>query len=166
MSGPLRPPLSRSALRLMVWCLLFAIPLYGFTGSLVQLLGNEHVHRSDFTSVVSANAAIPTPGSGDFRALEDFRRLASGQGHAEHAPGHSHDGFQRHHHDAADTSVIALDGGASPDEGGGAAAPHLLAFTAPVSFALPPLPPFRWPAALQSAVAPWIADSMERPPKA
>ncbi len=84
---------------------------------------------------------------------------------------HGHSAFERHHHGVDDSTVISLDGGhhdgASFDEGGASTTlAHVLALSAIAAFVMPPLPAFVWSAPAGSAVAPWMAEGLERPPKA
>ena len=64
-----------------------------------------------------------------------------------------------------DASVIALDAGATADEGSGASAPHLLATSGAASLPAPRPQAARWPPTPRPTVGAWIADGMERPPK-
>lgn len=81
-----------------VW-LLVALPAYGLSGTLVQMLGSAHTH-------VQATPTDPMAG------WQDFRRAAAG---GSHPHPHSHAAPQRHHHVHADTSVVAMDGGSHGD---------------------------------------------------
>ena len=93
--------ISRASHRLIVWCLLLALPLCGLSTRLVELLGSRHMHRA----VVVADAGM--------EGWQDFRRGGHHGTGAAHAPVHSHGFFERHHHDRADDSVVALDGEAA-----------------------------------------------------
>lgn len=167
MSSALRTRFARSARRVIVGWLLVSIALYGVTGCLAQMLGNAHVHHQDtaMTSLAEAPITRVAARSNGVGGLEDFRRLGSGAGHGDHGAVHSHDGLERHHHGLEDASVVALDAGASADEGSGASAPHLLATSGSTVLLAPRALAARWPATARPFVGPWIAEGMERPPK-
>ena len=49
-----RHPFTRAAHRLAVWCLLVALPLYGVSAALVQLLGARHLHAAPAVHAVGS----------------------------------------------------------------------------------------------------------------
>lgn len=155
--------LKRSFRPLLTWCLLVAVPVYGVSGTLVELLGANHVHRQAALSVTVAKAD-PMEG------WVDMRRASSSSHGAQHD--HSHSVFERHHHDQTDESVVALDGGplqasTSSDDGGSSAGSsvHLAALNeAGVPSSSSQLR-FFWPAAAPAAAPRWTADGPTRPPK-
>lgn len=172
--GPLRAHAHRSVRRLIVWCLLVSVPLYGFSASLIAVLGSTHVHVG---SVQVAALVEPPPaavnrdsaGNGSMLILEDFRRVSSAHPPTLHA--HSHSAFERHHHAPDDATVRSLDGGhhggAGSDEGGGSTTlSHVLALSDIAAFAVPALPAFAWTASTGSALDPWMGEGLERPPRA
>lgn len=149
----------RTARPFVVWCLLVAVPVFGLSSTLVELLGANHVHRQ----VASAE-------SDAMSGWVDIRR-ASGVITVRHVHSHSHSAFARHHHDRDDETVVALDGdgvqGESSDDGGasGGAFSHVLALTDSSAFVAPSALRFAWLAATAAAALPWLADGPLRPPK-
>lgn len=83
--------------RLVLYLLLFSLPLYGFSAALAAWLGIQHRHR-------------PVLAAPEISGLQDLRRMAVGPGQV--VPVHRHAFFQRHHHLQPDRSVVAL--GADP----------------------------------------------------
>lgn len=172
--GPLRAHIHRSARRLIVWCLLVSVPLYGFSASLIALLGSTHVHVASVqvAALFDPPPAAVKPGSavtGSMLILEDFRRVASAHPPAPHA--HSHAALERHHHAPDDATVRSLDGGhhdgAGSDDGGGSTTlSHVLALSDTAAFAMPALPAFAWAAPAGAALDPWTGEGLERPPRA
>ena len=150
--------LMAKARRFVVCCLLVALPVYGVSGTLVELLGPNHVHRA-----TGASASVTDPMSG----WVDMRRGFSTFTALRHV--HTHSLFQRHHHDREDASVVAVDGGslegAAADDGGAGASAHLLALTGAVAVGEGERLRFPWPSAMPVAVLPWLADGPMRPPK-
>lgn len=86
----------RKARHLVIWCLLFALPVYGFSSTIVQFLGANHTHRQ------VASLADPMAGWVDSRRGSHSAKTTV-------SSAHSHSLFQRHHHDAGDQTVLALD---------------------------------------------------------
>lgn len=162
--------LQRSARSLVIWCLLAAVPVYGLSGTIVELLGSSHMHVAlDAT----ARPSDPMAGWQDFRRASPAMDRAEGHGHAHladgsHAAPHAHAGLERHHHDRADASVVGIDGGpadaAQADDGSSVSA-HLLA---PGDAASPTVElddRRRWACAATSLVVTRQADAPERPPR-
>ena len=108
---------SRSVRRLIVCCLLIALPLGGLSSVMVQMLGASHFHQ----------LASPV---GTMTGWQDFRRAAQLQ--AATPSVHAHSLFERHHHVRGEVSVVALDG-ANGDSPSGNTAPSEIA---PVGLAL------------------------------
>ena len=82
----------------MVWCLVFALPSCSASSTIAAMLGARHFHA---TTVVRAPAAP------SHAALVDFRR--GDQVAPAPTASHHHSWLTRHHHTAADDSVMALD---------------------------------------------------------
>jgi hypothetical protein len=78
----------------VLMALLVSLPVYGLSGTLLDLLGSHHRHRQADRVAASMDD------------WQDFRR--SDAVHVEPQP-HSHFSWQRHHHDRSDASVVALD---------------------------------------------------------
>lgn len=157
----IRRQIPRAARRFVVWCLLVAIPVFGFSGTLVELLGANHIHR--VVAAVSVANADPMNG------WVDMRRASAAATQPAVQP-HSHSLFARHHHDRDDTSVIALDGAMqdqASDDGGAPAGSlsHVLALTNVARVAPPSFTLYVWLDAAAPAVMHWIADGPLRPPK-
>lgn len=150
----------QAARRLVIWCLLVAVPVFGVSGRLVELLGPLHVHRAALVS----SAADPMAG------WIDMRR-APGMTTVSHLHSHSHGLFARHHHDRGDADVIALDAGLlhidAPEDGGasGGTSTHLMAMNDVAAFRALPALRFAWRAAAEPAAMPWTTDGPMRPPK-
>ena len=89
----------REARHLVVWCLLFALSIYGLSSTIVQLVGATHIHRQVVSSA-DPMAGWVDPHRGPHSARMTF----------SHRDAHSHSLFERHHHDANDVTVLALDG--------------------------------------------------------
>jgi hypothetical protein len=151
--------LTGRARRLVVCCLLVALPVYGASGTLVQLLGSDHVHR------VTEAAARTTDALAGWVDMRRGATMAKAAGHV-----HTHSLFQRHHHDRADASVVSVDGGslggaAADDAGAPDALVHVLALTDAVVVHEAGNLRFPWPSAAPAAALPWLAEGPLRPPK-
>ena len=87
----------RPAHWLVVWCLLLAVPLYGLSSSITQMLGASHFHRA-------ASAQVGELGA--MHGWQDFRRM----NHVADAvfAQHTHDALGRHHHAAGDAGVVEV----------------------------------------------------------
>jgi hypothetical protein len=116
-----RLPLLNAIRRPLVWLLALAVVVYGPSATLVGMLGPAHVHVSSVGDIALVRQVAD--GFRDLRAWRAelrHRLLASDhahgeQGHAGPAHAHAHDGWQRHHHEPHDRSVLALDDGAGHD---------------------------------------------------
>ena len=152
MHRPTRTRLPRPALQWVVWCLLFALPVFGLSSAAVGMLGASHHHTE---AQRSASVML---------GWQDFRRTA-------HAPPsepakHSHAALLRHHHAEGDASVVALDGDAG-DALQGEAAPVTLMFAIGEPAATRHAEPVavRWPGAAPGAIQSAHARRLERPPQ-
>ena len=95
----------------LLWSLVALLPWLGLGMAQRQTLGPLHVHVAPTESTFAGEA-------GPFsQALDWWWAQVQQQAHARrhahaHAQGHahSHDSWQRHHHAAADDSVVTLDG--------------------------------------------------------
>lgn len=152
MQRPARTRQPRPALRWVVWCLLFALPVLGLSSVAVGLLGASHHH-------LEAQRSASAIGS-----WQDFRRTV----HALPSPpaDHAHAALLRHHHAGGDASVLALDSSAG-DALQGEAAPVTLMFAlgAPSESLLAPPVEVRWPGTAPGAIQRAHARRLERPPQ-
>ena len=143
--------------RLIVWCLLFALPVYGLSSSVVVLLGSKHFH----TSAVPELAARAM--------LADFRRIGQA---VDTAPAtHAHTWFARHHHAPTDASATAVDAAADGEslfgEGGSGGSVHqVVALIGAVHFRQPEARSFDWLAAPPGLASSRDPQPLERPPRA
>lgn len=158
-------PTSGAARRWVLWCLLAALPLYGFSAALVQLLGARHVHTQASQTAQTGQDAGAFDGWRDFRragVVADARVLA-----------HTHAAFERHHHAQDDASVVALDA-RSADDGAASAgasaadgsATLVLALAGAVGLRQPAGRSLPWPHAEPATPAGRDAPPAERPPRA
>ena len=85
-----------AATQWVIWFLLVAIPLCGLSATLASMLGASHFHRD------VASSEIGLEGWTDFRRSD---HVSDGTPRR-----HTHNFFQRHHHDRNDATVVALDG--------------------------------------------------------
>ena len=147
-----RTHLPRPALRWVVWCLLFALPMLGLSSIAVGMLGSSHHHAE---AQRSASA---------MRGWHDFRRTA-------HAPPsqpaeHAHAALLRHHHAGGDASVVALDGDvAEALQGEAAPVPLMFALNQPAEPLHAEPVVMRWPGADAGALQTAHARRLERPPQ-
>lgn len=98
--------------RWVVWCLVFVLPICSASSTLAAMLGARHFH---------AATAAGAPATSGMPVLVDFRRNVE-VATAPTTP-HVHSWLARHHHGAADDSVVALDaatGDANAGSGGSA----------------------------------------------
>ena len=152
MHRPTRAHLPRPALRWVVWCLLFALPLVGLSSVAVGMLGASHHHTE---AQRSASVVL---------GWQDFRRTA-------HAPpsepaAHSHAALLRHHHAGGDASVVALDrDGADALQSEAAPVALMFAFGEPADTLHAEPVVVRWPGAAPGAVQNAHARRLERPPQ-
>ena len=157
---------SGAARRWAIWCLLVALPLYGFSATLVQLLGARHVHHAQASQTAQTGQAADA-----FDRWRDFRR--AGVVADARFLAHMHDAFERHHHAQDDASVIALDArpgvdsaapaGASAGDG---SATLVLALAAVVSLCEPACRPVAWPQVEPATPAGRGTLPAKRPPRA
>lgn len=107
----------RNALHLAtLWLLVLALPVYGSSGTLLQILGPAHRHVQSATgaSLLAAPGLVATTDAHGFAWVDglwtSWQNFVHAQahvgGHFSHP--HSHDDFERHHHDVGDSSVVAL----------------------------------------------------------
>jgi len=139
MLHPDRRVMCRDARRWLLSLLALALLLYGQSSTRLQLLGPWHHHAP----ALAAGQVSPSPSWQVSQAwlawLDTFqawrahnharvhavglmahphvhRTHDNAHDSAHHVPHHSHDGLQRHQHDRADATVVALDiGGAGSD---------------------------------------------------
>ena len=105
--------------RPLVWLIAVAIVAYGYSATVVQLLGPAHRHEAS-----AQTSSSPFGPIGDMvRDLKAWRadlhaRWLPHEAHEHsHPHSHGHGAYERHHHDLGDDSMVMLDG-----MGGGAAA--------------------------------------------
>ena len=120
---PVRLPGHLAAL-LVVWTLVLALPIYGCSGVLLQILGPVHRHAGaappmPVTSLAGISDAVHWLAD-QWSRWQQFaaERTRTGQWHGHlHAAeaAHAHHGFDRHHHTPGD-DLIAL-GAQDPDGG-------------------------------------------------
>ena len=151
-------PLLGSARRLIIWCLLAAVPLCGLSTTLAQVVGPNHVHRS------AASAVDSMAGWNDFRRTQQVTTVLPKP--------HSHSIFERHQHERDDASVVALDHAAG--DATGSAETSTSACAGALSFALASASPWftldapkgEWSARVQVNLSGRETPPLERPPKA
>lgn len=181
--------------RLTVWVLLLALAVYGYSGVLLQLLGPAHRHHS----VAPADATQPQPAHGSsltalaqdwLRPVRAWRDEMHARSHAAGLPmhahaqpqsqpqpqphTHTHSVFERHHHDAGDPTVVALDGGGAAADAwsDGASAATVGSATLPLGLASSltvPRPAARTRPWLRLSAPSWRdahISQPERPPRA
>lgn len=139
-----------------------------------QQAAEEHVHparpQATFSATDLRQALAASNQEPAWAAPEDASPTTTAHGHGQGA--HSHDGFQRHVHDAHDATVVALGEKASNDP----AAPATQAdagagtFPLPAAHAAMALTPAAHPAAWRPVTTlPWhnhVSGPLERPPQA
>ena len=169
-STPLHQP-TRTARHFVVWCLLLALPIYGFSSTIVQLLGTAHSHGP------VAASADPMAGWADARRSPHMARTTVADGHSlrhshSHPHSHSHERLERHHHDANDETVLSLDGtvtesGAS-DAGSSSAGSAALVFALAGELRIDPAvaSELAWTTAPADPVPSQHGERLERPPNA
>ena len=148
----------RAARRWRLWVLtvlLVALPVYGLSGTLLELLGSHHRHQQ------ADRVATAMDG------WQDFRRSATV--HVEPQP-HGHLLWQRHQHDRFDASVIYLDGpaqNASTEDTTSAATVASALWTAlwsAIEIHVPPGVWVPWPGDRSARVATVSVEPLDRPP--
>lgn len=149
----------RIARHLLVWCLLAALPIYGFSATVVPLLGPSHSHRP------SASTADPLDGWVDIRRGMTLTAAASARPHV-----HSHSLFERHHHGPGDETVVPLDGDKQRMDGDAGSSTGSVTQAIALASALIVAAPPQVRVASYAAAAPCVlhrgGDRLERPPKA
>ncbi|MEO6746360.1 MAG: hypothetical protein ABIN08_17915 [Caldimonas sp.] len=137
--------------------LLVALPLFGLSGVLAQLLGTTHVHRP---ATIHVNA---------LEGWQDFRRIA---GSPVSRVTHSHAFWQKHQHGVADKTVVAL-GVERQESAQGDAATSLSAATAlhaparrPFDLQAGSASSVRWPLDPPELIKNVALAPPERPPRA
>jgi hypothetical protein len=142
----------------VVWCLLAAVSVYGASAVVTDMLGRQHVHRSVDVS------------SSAMQGWVDFRRAGHGV-FTSAFQRHSHDTAARHHHDAADETVLASDGepstAAADDGANGSGGSVLLnlALAGTLRFAPRGALTFAWHRAADVPVDSRAGGRLERPPR-
>lgn len=184
----------RRARGALIWLLVLALAAYGCSSVLVQLLGPAHRHVPDEPAAVgwldragqtwhdlqawraqmharwlpqAGLGADPHPQRIGTAVAGHVSGVAAAQLHA-----HAHATFQRHHHDAHDPTVIALESteaasgtdGSSPAGAGSATLPLGLA----AAWALPAVPaaPAAWRPSASDRWTDAVTRPLEHPPRA
>lgn len=142
----------------VVWCLLVALPCYGLSATMTEMLGTSHTHRT------KAAKADVMQGWVDFRRSHHMADLT-----APHH--HSHSMFERHHHEASDATVVSLDGTASITAGGDGATPNgsaalVLALASSIHVVPVSWVSFTWHTPSATPFASLEGGRLERPPRA
>jgi hypothetical protein len=151
---PLAPP--RFAGRLIGLCLFLALPVYGLSGLLVELLGSKHFH------VPAVSAGADAHGHGH-DSLERH--------HHGHARPHAHGEDHGHHHghDQPDTAgIVAIDGdGLAGDAGSTPAGSAALVLATAAGMETHGAEPAEggWPALVPSPLKRLGGERLERPPR-
>ena len=176
-AAPSTPHLFRN---ISVWGLVFALAVYGYSGVLVQVLGSLHRHAEPAAAMSASVDADEEPSllSHLVSEVQAWHEAAQARRHAllphTQAHAHHHGLFERHHHDADDSTVVALGEQASSNPG----ADDLGSSATPGAGLLPigPLPSLQVPAPAQgrlpwpgSTAAGWRSAELkraERPPHA
>lgn len=172
------PPCCNWPRRLLVWLLLCALPVYGSSGVLQQLLGPQHRHVQAAPAAAPGDSGLGPalqawigPGLATLLQTVRTQRLLLQSVAEPHQ--HRHGLFERHHHHASDDSVIALGdahgpGDAASEGGSGSGAGALLAIgplaANPALAAGPRAGP--WPRSVAQRWRSRGVDRLERPPRA
>ncbi len=155
-----------------------ALPVYGCSGALLQILGPVHKHAIAQASPADAGAVqVLSRGVDQLVSLwKDWQAYAHAQAHAvpafAHAHQHRHDGFERHHHTPGG-DVIAIGAqdagfGEAGDMGAAAGAGSAtlpLALAVGLTIAVPVARRRRWP---RDNPKPWCSAQLcrlDRPPR-
>ncbi len=161
----------------LVGCLVLVLPLHGWWGVMVHLLGARHVHdQAASVTVGQADAATAAlmrqwryfgrvDGAMPVMATELASPLGAGHQHDDNQPA-------RHHHAIDDTSVVTLDaslpGDADGADGASASAGSLMQLFAPqqaTAIRLPAMASLAWPEFLSQRISSWSPQRVKRPPK-
>ena len=172
---------TRRVRRPVIWMLTLALLAYGHTSVMVQLMGP--VHRHDVAVPSTAQTWLDGADAmfKDVRAwhAEIRERLLPGQQAHPHDEGerhahahphadpvlqppvdahaHAHAGYERHHHDAHDPTVMALEGPSGTSDADAASLQSAGSASLPLALA-----PCWAPHLLPDAAAPWSAASAPR----
>lgn len=150
----------RAANWLVALWLIVALPVFGLSAAITGALGPAHFHAAS-----SAKPANPDLMAG----WQDFRRSDHIADSGFHA--HSHDGLNRHYHEAADASVVAIGSDGHEDgPGDGASAATLpLVFAASearaLSGSIEQLASADWPVTQVGWIRSRTLPRLDRPPK-
>jgi hypothetical protein len=165
-------PVAARLVEFVVWCLLLALPVYGLSGTIIQLIGPVHFHRA----IDRLDLAASLVGTDSNLVLQDFRRADSGvktmSAVERHELSHRQHPFARHRHAPDDTSVVVIDG--SPEQALSEGDTVASAGSACLSLAVgngfrlnaPRCTAFAWRRAMVSALPDLTPIPPERPPKA
>lgn len=147
--------------RWVAWCLVFALPICSASSTLAAMLGARHFH---------AATTARAPATSGTAVLADFRR--SGEVALAPTTPHVHSWLARHHHDAADDSVMALDaatGDANASSSGGSASDGAVVLVLAWLARIAPWPVYAmagaWPVADASPLHSVDSQRAERPPR-
>lgn len=149
----------RKARHLVIWCLLLALPVYGFSSTIVQLLGAVHTHSQVASSI------DPMAGWVDYRRAPHAADFS-----VSHRESHSHSLFERHHHNANDETVLALDGPvtdtATSDVGSSSAGSAALVLALAGELRIDPAvaSELEWTTAPADRIPSHVGARLERPP--
>ena len=164
MTAPVRTFARPTPMRWLVWCLLFAIAVGGWSSVAVRMLGTSHHHRDPHRDHRADN--LLRPGTAAMAGWQDFRRAD----HRLRRATTEHMAQQRHHHAVNDASVVALDtatdaaaqGDSPPTAGDGSGLMFALGNFIPRGAASTA----RWPVADRTALPHPHPQRLERPPQA
>ena len=90
----------------VVGFLLLALTAYGISSTLAQLLGVTHSHRPVAATLKPLPAWVDGRSASRFAKSIFTHRQSQGQSHEQ---SHTHSMLERHHHDADDETVLALE---------------------------------------------------------
>lgn len=141
---------------LIVRLLLLAVPVFGLSGLITELLGVQHRHEK---VQIVADSLV---------GWQDFRRATGAKPVSQQ---HSHLFWKRHHHSTSDASVVALDGGPQESSSGEAASISVGTVTLGTAGSLaiiykPNESSSGWPCCGPYRVTTLAVEPPERPPKA
>jgi hypothetical protein len=153
--------LRASLRRWVLCCLLVALPIYGLSGTLVQLLGPMHFHVAPASAPVTLAVDLTLDTAATSHLTPDQL----------HELSHRQEAFTRHFHAAADASVVVLDaaGEAGALDGGASASGSaclVLAIADLPRLGEPSCAPLPWRTGDRPAIASADLLPFERPPRA